>query len=205
MSHWLLALNIIGYGAHIHAIGDGAVHESLNAIEQARKTGSDKTYNLTHVEMVDEKDWRRFESLNVDADFQIGSDYIAKQDHDWAIPFIGKKRAHQMLPLRKLYDNGANITLSSDWNVHPLSPLASIANAIRLKKQGLPEVKVAINAYTINAAKALGLDSITGSIEVGKSADLVVLNSNILNVSVNKTAKTKVNVTMLQGEIVYRR
>jgi predicted amidohydrolase YtcJ len=83
------------------------------------------------------------------------------------------------MPLRQLYDSGANITLSSDWNVNPLSPLAGIANAIKLKDNGLPNLEAAIDAYTINASKALGLTHITGSIEVGKSADIVVLDRNI--------------------------
>lgn len=203
MVFWLTALNKIGYGAHIHAIGDGAVNETLNAIEHARQSGSTRAYTMTHIEMVAPKDINRFRSLGVDADYQIGADYVGYAEHDWARPFIGKKRAHQLMPLRKLYDSGANVTLSSDWNVNPLSPLASIANAIRLKQDGLPSLEVAIDAYTLNAAKALGLSTITGSITVGKSADLVVLNQNILTAKPSDIIRTKVIYTMLRGKIVF--
>lgn len=205
MESWLTSLNKIGYGAHIHAIGDGAVRETLNAIESARKAGINRKYNMTHLEMVDKADVNRFKALNVDADYQIGSDYIGNGDHDWAIPFVGKKRSHNLMPLRQLYDSGANVTLSSDWNVNPLSPLAGIANAIKLKKHGLPSVEAAINAYTINAAKALGLTQVTGSIEVGKSADIVILDRNILGKKARDIAIAQVTHTILQGEVVYER
>lgn len=204
MQAWLISLDKIGYGAHVHAIGDSAVRETLNAIEVARKAGSKQIYNMTHIEMVDKADIHRFKALDVDADYQIGSEYIGNEDHDWAIPFIGKNRSHNLMPLRKLYDTGANITLSSDWNVNPLSPLASIANAIKLKDNGLPTVEAAIDAYTINAAKALGLTQVTGSIEVGKSADIVILDRNILGKKAGKIVNAQVKHTILQGEVVYR-
>jgi predicted amidohydrolase YtcJ len=204
MGSWLTSLDKIGYGAHVHAIGDGAVRETLNAIEVARKAGSKQIYNMTHIEMVDKADINRFKTLEVDADYQIGSEYIGNSEHDWAIPFIGEKRSHNLMPLRQLYDSGANITLSSDWNVNPLSPLAGIANAIKLKDNGLPNLEAAIDAYTINASKALGLTHITGSIEVGKSADIVVLDRNILDKKASEITNAKVTHTILKGEVVYR-
>lgn len=203
MVSWLKALDRIGYGAHIHAIGDGGVRESLDSIESVRKAGSKQHYNITHVEMVSAADISRFKSLNVDADFQVGADYLGKADHNWAIPLIGKDRAHNLVPLREIYDTGANVTLSSDWNVNPISPLAGIANAVKLREKGLPDVRAAIDAYTINAAKALGLESVAGSIEVGKSADLVILDRNIIGQTPDIIKSAKVIQTVLQGETVY--
>lgn len=203
MVSWLKALDRIGYGAHIHAIGDGGVRESLDSIESVRKAGSKQHYNITHVEMVSAADISRFKSLNVDADFQVGADYLGKADHNWATPLIGKDRAHNLIPLREIYDTGANVTLSSDWNVNPISPLAGIANAVKLREKGLPDVRAAIDAYTINAAKALGLESVAGSIEVGKSADLVILDRNIIGQTPDIIKSAKVIQTVLQGETVY--
>lgn len=203
MQTWLTSLDKIGYGAHIHAIGDGAVRETLNAVEHARKAGSKRIYNMTHVEMVDKADVPRFKALKVDADFQIGSDFVGRNDHGWAIPFVGKARSYRLMPLRELYNSGANITLSSDWNVNPLSPLAGISNAIKLKKHGLPTIEAAIDAYTINAAKALGLEKVTGTLEVGKSADIVILDRVILGKRSQQIASATVTHTILQGEIVY--
>ncbi|MCG7499443.1 amidohydrolase [Vibrio sp. Of7-15] len=203
MADWLISLDKLGYGAHIHAIGDGGVQDSLNAIENARKSGSKQKYNMTHLEMISASDLPRFKSLDVDADFQLGSDYIAEADHSWAEPLIGKKRAHALMPIRKVYDTGANVTLSSDWNVNSINPLAGIANAVKLRSKGLPNVNAAVNAYTINAARALGLEDVTGSLEVGKSADLVVLDRNIMQGSVNDIRRATVLMTMLQGELVF--
>ena len=205
MSNWLTTLATLGYGAHIHAIGDGGVRDALNAIEFARKSGSPHHYSMTHLEMINPSDYSRFTSLSVDADFQIGSDYIVKNDHRWAYELIGEKRSHKLIPLGAIYKTGANITLSSDWNVNPLSPLAAIANAVALKDKGLPNVQTAIDAYTVNAARALGLASVTGSLEVGKSADIVVLNHTIVGETPKSIRKSSVIWTLFQGETVFKK
>ncbi|TQV87416.1 amidohydrolase [Aliikangiella coralliicola] len=202
LSAWLKQLNKIGYGAHIHAVGDAGINEALNAIEQSRKQGSQQKYALTHLEMVNDKDIARFKSLNVDADFQAGAEFFG--DHSWVYNLIGKKRASKLLPMRKIFDTGANVTFSSDWTVNPLNPLVAIANSTRLKHtSGLPNIHDAIKAATINGAKALGIDKITGSIEVGKSADLVVLSDDITQLSPQQILETEIVITILQGEVVY--
>ena len=203
MKTWLDALGKIGYSAHIHAIGDGAVQESLNAIEMMRSQGSTMPYTLTHVELVDDKDVPRFETLNVTADFQVGSDYVAYNDHQWAESFLGNKRARALMNLKKIYDTGANVTLSSDWNVHDINPLVGIANSVIMGENGLPDVPAAIDAYTINAAYSLGIHSITGSIEVGKEADFAILENDITKMRIDKIADTKILMTMLQGDVVF--
>ncbi|EIZ1361992.1 amidohydrolase [Vibrio vulnificus] len=203
MPQWLSALSAIGYGAHIHAIGDGAVRESLNAIEQIRQQNSTRAYTLTHVELVDQKDIPRFKKLNVTADFQVGSDYVAYHDHQWAEAFLGLKRTKALMNLNALFTSGANVTLSSDWNVHDINPLVGIANSLTMGNTGLPNINHAIEAYTINAAKSLGLDDITGSIRVGKYADLVILSDNITQLPIDEIKRSEILMTFLQGELVY--
>jgi len=203
MKTWLSALDKIGYSAHVHAIGDGAIRESLNAIEHARSQGSKKPYTLTHVELVNTKDVARFAQLDVTADFQVGSDYVAQHDHQWAEAFLGKERTHSLMNLRAIFDTGANVTLSSDWNVHDINPLVGIANSLKMGKTGLPDVYSAIDAYTINAADSLGISDITGSITVGKSADFAILERDITRLSASAIAKTEILMTVLQGDIVF--
>ncbi|NOI74734.1 amidohydrolase [Vibrio coralliilyticus] len=203
MEEWLKALDKIGYGAHIHAIGDGAIRESLNAIEAVRQQGGAKDYTLTHVELVNSKDVERFAKLNVTADFQVGSDYVAYHDHQWAEAFLGAKRTRALMNLKAIFDTGANVSLSSDWNVHDINPLVGIANSLIMGKTGLPSVEDAIDAYTINAAVSLGLDDITGSIEVGKAADFAILSRDITQLSAEKIKKTDIWMTILNGQIVY--
>ena len=203
MKTWLNALDSIGYSAHIHAIGDGAVRESLNAIEHIRNKGSNKPYSLTHVELVDSKDIPRFAKLDVTADFQVGSDYIAQKDHQWANAFLGAKRTHSLMNPRAIFETGANLTLSSDWNVNSLNPLVGIANSLKMTTTGLPDVDSAIRAYTINAASSLGLSDITGSISIGKSADFAILEHDISRLSAGNIAETDILMTILRGEIVF--
>ncbi|OED63405.1 urease [Vibrio splendidus ZS-139] len=203
MKEWLTALDKIGFSAHIHAIGDGAVRESLDAIESIRKQGSQKPYTLTHVELINDKDVPRFKQLNVSADFQVGSDYVAKHQHQWAEAFLGARRAKAMMNLDAILKTDANITLSSDWNVHDINPLVGIANSLIMGKTGLTDIYTAIDAYTLNAAKSLGIEDITGSIEVGKSADFAILERDITTLSARQIAKTQILMTVLRGEIVY--
>lgn len=202
MQQWLLSLDKIGYGAHIHTIGDSAVNDALNAITFTQKHDSDREYTLTHVELVDSKDLPRFKQLGVTADFQVGSSYIAANDHQWAKPFLGKKRAHRLVSVKSLYQTGANISLSSDWNVNPVNPLLGIANSL-IMKQGLPNIDAAIQAYTLNPAKSLGLDHDIGSIEVGKKADFVVLDRDIRQLKPWQIKKANVLMTILEGKIVF--
>lgn len=118
--------------------------------------------------------------------------------------FLGAVRAHRLMNLRVIFDTGANLTLSSDWNVHDINPLVGIANSIMMEDTGLPSVDAAIDAYTINAAKSLGIDGFTGSIAVGKSADLVVVEEDIRQLSPEAIAESAVTLTMTQGEIVFQ-
>ncbi|MEZ9337952.1 amidohydrolase [Vibrio splendidus] len=205
MKEWLTALDKIGFSAHIHAIGDGAVRESLDAIESVRKQGSQKPYTLTHVELINDEDVPRFKQLNVSADFQVGSDYVAKHQHQWAEAFLGARRAKAMMNLDAILKTDANITLSSDWNVHDINPLVGIANSLIMGKTGLTDIYTAIDAYTINAASSLGIEDITGSIEVGKSADFAILDRDITTVSARQVAKTQVLMTVLRGNVVYEK
>ena len=109
-----------------------------------------------------------------------------------------------MLPMREIYETGANVTFSSDWTVNPINPLVAVANSIRLRNdKGLPDSHAAVKAATLNGAKALGLETITGSIEVGKSADFVVLDKNILKGNAEQIESTRVMMTVLQGEVVF--
>ncbi|WP_137818748.1 amidohydrolase [Pseudomonas sp. 2FG] len=192
-------LSKAGFDMHIHAIGDQAVSDALDAIGA---TGGKGRHRITHVELVDNDDIPRFRELNVIADFQP-SPYFAPSFLKDNVPMIGQ-RAYQMLPLRELYESGARVTLSSDWDVNPLSPLGIMQNALSLGKRSLPNLEAAVQAYTLDAAYTLRQEDETGSLEVGKQADLVVLDQNIFELPVQQIGQAKVLWTLLGGEEVYR-
>ena len=189
----------VGFDLHIHAIGDQAVSDALDAVDATDGQGR---HRITHVELVDNDDIPRFKQLNVIADFQP-SPYFTPSFLKDNVPAIGG-RAYKMLPMRELYDAGARVTLSSDWDVNPLSPLGIMQNALSLGERSLPSLEAAVKAYTLDAAYTLRQEQDTGSLEVGKQADLVVLDKNIFDLPVSQIAKARVLWTLLGGEEVYR-
>ena len=205
LTKYISQLSAVGFDAHIHAIGDRGVRESLNAIEAAQKvTGKVGRHRLTHVEMVNDKDKSRFNQLNVTADFQLAGEFTHPENFHEMEPLIGDRAYHQ-LPVRDIYNTGANVTLSSDWDVSSLSPFVGMQNALNRGEKSLPNLKAIIEAYTINGAYVMGQENITGSLEVGKAADFVVLDQNIFDVNVDQIAQTKVLLTVLEGEIVFQK
>jgi predicted amidohydrolase YtcJ len=198
---YIKALEAVGFDFHIHAIGDRAVHESLNAIEQGNGLSR---HRITHLEIVNPADYKRFKQLNVTADMQVAGDFTQPSVWSENKALIGN-RADNLIPLKSLYDAGARITLSSDWDVSTLNPFLGMQNALTRKPQNLPDLATVIKAYTINPAYALRQENTTGSIEVGKFADIIVLNQNIFNVATDKIKDTKVLKTYLNGNLVFSR
>ncbi|MFP6799683.1 MAG: amidohydrolase [Pseudomonas sp.] len=188
-----------GFDMHIHAIGDQAVRDALDAIDATSGQGR---HRITHVELVSKQDIARFKQLEVIADFQP-SPYFTPSFLKSNEPIIGQ-RAYAMLPMRELYDAGARVTLSSDWDVNALSPLGIMQNALSLGERGLPNLEAAIKAYTLDAAYTLRQEQETGSLEVGKQADLLVLEQNIFDLPVKQIGKVKVLWTLLGGKETWR-
>ena len=198
LARYARELAATGFDLHIHTIGDRAVSDALNAIEQAGRG----RHRLTHVELVDQADIPRFRKLGVIADFQP-SPYFTSSFLKDNQPLIGQ-RAQRMLPMRELYDSGARVTLSSDWDVNPLAPLGIMQNALGLGARGLPDLEAAIRAYTLDAAYTLRQERDTGSLEVGKQADLLVLDRDIFKLPPSQIGQAKVLWTLLGGEEMYR-
>lgn len=135
--------------------------------------------------------------------FKVGSEYIVQHEHQWAEPFLGQSRANAMMNPRAILDTGANLTLSSDWNVHDINPLVGISNSLRMGKTGFHSIEQAVDAYTINAAHSLGISDVTGSLSVGKFADFVVLNKDITKIPVSEISSATILMTWLNGVMVY--
>ena len=95
------------------------------------------------------------------------------------------------------------VTLSSDWDVSSLSPFVGMQNALQRGEQSLPNIDAVIRAYTISAATLMRQEDKTGSIEVGKLGDLIVLDRDIITASVSSISKTNVLLTLLEGETVF--
>jgi predicted amidohydrolase YtcJ len=209
-------LDAEGFQVHFHAIGDGAVRQSLDSIEAARRANGDlgHRHHIAHLELVDPADIPRFRELGVIANFQplwaFADEYITKL----TIPFLGPERASRLYPIGSLYRSGAVVAFGSDWSVSSPNPLEEIQVAVtRMGPSGetimpfvpaerinLPE---ALAAFTINAAYTNRLETQTGSIEVGKFANLVVLDQNLFAIRPTDISKTHVLVTLFEGRTVH--
>ncbi len=207
LTKYIRELEPVGFDFHIHAIGDRGVREALNAIENGQQGNGQQRqgrHRLTHLEVVNPADYPRFKQLNVTTDMQVAGDF-AQPSHWQENKFLIGERAEPLIPLKDLFEANARITLSSDWDVSDLNPFVGMQNALTRKPQNLSNLEDVIQAYTLNAAYTMRQEDKVGSLEVGKRADLIVLNQNLFEIPVSKISKTKVLMTFLEGELVYER
>lgn len=202
LASYLAVLEPAGFDFNIHAIGNRGITEALNAIEQSGSTNG--RHRLTHIEIMSPSDYPRFAQLNVIADAQVAGDFSNPAHWNENVDFIGSANSRNIIPLKSLSEANALITLSSDHDVSTLNPFVAIQNAVTRTPQEL-SLAEAVKAYTINAAYAMRQENLVGSIEVNKEADLIVLDQNIFDIAPTRIAQTKVDLTILSGEVIYRR
>ncbi|RKZ48613.1 MAG: amidohydrolase [Candidatus Parabeggiatoa sp. nov. 3] len=202
LTRYIAELEPVGFDFHIHAIGDRAVRESINAIEAAQSSSG--RHRLTHLEVVSPADYPRFKALNITADMQVAGTF-SNPEHWAENEFLIGDRGNNLIPLKGLHEAGARITLSSDWDVSTLNPFVGMQNALTRAPQNLPDLATVIHAYTMNPAYVMRQETKVGSIEVGKEADLIVLDKNLFEIPIQSISQTQVLMTFLQGEIVYEK
>lgn len=209
-------LDAEGFQVHFHSIGDAAVRQALDAVEQAITDNgrSGNRHHISHLQMIDPADIPRFRELDVVANFQplwaYADDYVT----ELTIPFIGEERARWMYPIQSVLDAGGMVAFGSDWSVSTANPFPQIETAVTRKSavdESIPvfipeeriDLQTAIAAFTINAAFVNKQERDTGSIEVGKLADLVVVDQNLFDIKPSEISETKALLTLLGGEAVH--
>lgn len=206
LTELITRLEKTGYDFHIHAIGDRGVTEAINSIEAARNTNGEigARHRITHVELVKPSDYPRFAPLNITADMQVAGEFTCPEHWNENDFLVGSDRTQNVVPLKSIYETGARVTLSSDWDVSDLNPFVGIEHAVTRVPQELPSVEEAVKAYTIHGAYVMRQEDKTGSIEVGKWADFIIVNQDIFSIPKNEIETTKVLSTHLGGTEVYR-
>ncbi len=210
-----------GIDMHFHSFGDRATRLSLDAIEAAIKANPqrDRRHTLAHLVYVDEQDFPRLGELGVLAQFSA----------QWAVPDLfwqqitqkrWGQRADNTYRVGSMLRNGAVLSLGTDWPAasyySTFRPLDAIEVAITRQELGKPQdapvlppqddrisLEEALHGNTMGAARQLGLEGKVGSIEVGKLADLVVLDKNLFEVPPHEIHKTKVLMTTMNGNVTY--
>ncbi|HTF18634.1 MAG TPA: amidohydrolase family protein [Chryseolinea sp.] len=199
---------------HVHAIGDRAVTETLDAIAAARMAhkNSDVPHSITHLQCVQPSDLTRFKDLNVLASMQLLWATADNYTDGLVKPYIQENAYTYMYPAHSIMAHGGMICGASDWPVSSANPFEAIYVAETRKGENgvlnpseIMSRKDMLQAYTLHAARAILREKEIGSLDVGKQADLIVLDRDVLNGSSDSIRNTKVLWTMVNGKIVYQR
>ena len=218
---YVTELDRLGFQVHFHALAERAVRESLDAVEAALIANgpSDNRHHLAHLQVVHPDDIPRFRALRAVANAQPLWAAHESQMDELTIPFLGEPRWRWQYPFASLVRAGASLAMGSDWSVSSPDPLEEIHVAVNRTMSStypyqvdrrevfLPDERLdlptALAAFTIGSAHVNHLDSDTGSIEVGKSADLAVIDRNLFEHPVDEIAEATVEQTFVEGERVY--
>jgi predicted amidohydrolase YtcJ len=209
-------LDAAGFMIHMHVMGDRAVRAGLDSIEQALAANGekDRRHQLAHVGMADPANLPRFGRLGVTANLSPG--WFQASDPAMAATeaVLDPQRRGWMYPAKSIASGGGRIVLSSDWPATSMNPLDNIQIAVTRqpldgsKPAKQPQERIdlatALAAYTREAAWVAREDAVDGSLEVGKAADLIVLDRNLFKTPVGSLRKARVLLTLLDGEPVYK-
>ncbi len=209
-----------GFVANVHAIGTKGTALMLDTYERlANDLGRDLSgYRVIHAQVIRPEDFPRFQALNVIAEV---NPYHLSDDMRWMEERIGHNRSKGAYAFKSLLDNGAGLVFGSDWPgtnaaeyfTHPKYLLHAAVN--RTTVEGTPEggwfpeqkisMAEALRAYTINAANATFDGDVKGSLKTGKRADLVILDRNPLEIAPQDILRLKVDLTMVDGKVVFEK
>ncbi len=204
-----------GFQVNTHAIGDRGVREVLDLYERAWASmdveGQALRWRIEHSQHIDPIDVPRFGELGVVASVQA---IHGTSDGPWIPTRLGDERAKSTSqPWRDLFNTGALVTNGTDVPVEPIDPIASYyASVSRMMVNGerfYPEHAMtreeALQTYTLNNAIAAFEEDIKGTLTPGKYADIVVLDQDLLTVEEDKIPDTNVDITIVGGQVKYRR
>ena len=228
-----IAANKADFQIHVHSIGDGSTKRVLDALEDTRAQLPEKNYRnaITHLQLVAPGDIDRFKDLNIIASIQPYWHFKDPFNWEQMERKVLGERAEQEYPVQSFLEKGVVVTSSSDHSVTLLpDPLLAIQMGVTrnmshscarsgnlapvesaddekwlLNKKERASVRDMIKSFTSRSAYMLFMDHEAGSIEVGKSADLVVIDGNILETPSMKIEELKVTATIFEGQVVYKR
>lgn len=195
LKEYVTALDAESFQVHVHAIGDRAVREALDAFAaaRARNPSVGGRHHLAHLQVVHPDDLDRFGPLGLTANFQPLWAQSEPQMVDLTLPFLGPERAAQQYPIASLARRSVPIAFGSDWPVSTPDPFQQLHVAVtRTPPPGehgvevppfLPDERIgleeAVKIFTTGSARVNGLEGVAGSITPGKAADLVLLDREL--------------------------
>ena len=200
-----------GWQVQVHAIGDGAIRQALDAFAA---TAPDRRHRIEHIEAPSAADIPRFAELGVIASMQPQHAEPNRNLLERWLPNLGAERAGYAWPWRSILHSGARIAFGTDWPVVPLDPMASLQVAVtRQTRAGepsggwLPDQRLklaeALAAWTFGGAFAENSEDRKGTLADGMLADVAVLDRDVLKTPVSELHTLKVTATIVGGRVVY--
>lgn len=214
-----IELEKAGWQIHVHAIGDRATREALDNFQAARDANGarDLRHTITHLQAIDAADIARFPRLGVIASMSLQWARRDAYSVNNTAGYIDEALYQRLYPAAELWRAGAIVAGGSDYPIDPLLPMVQIETAVDHTGEAIPgvfpgalspkervdDLLAVIKMHTINSAYQMHMERDTGSIEVGKYADLVVLSQNLFEVPTERISDTGVVQTILGGKVVY--
>jgi predicted amidohydrolase YtcJ len=202
------AVDALGFQIHIHAIGDAAARQALDAIEHVVATNGprDRRPVIAHAQLVDDVDIARFAALGVIPNMQPLWAQLDPLMVELTIPRLGADRGALQYRIRSLDDSGAPLAFGSDWPVSSGTPLKGIAVAVSRggwTPHEIMSVERAMSAYTAGVARQAFAERQWGTITPGSDADLVWLDRDPRSIPAADLGAVRVVGTYLRGDRVY--
>lgn len=213
----LTALDRHGFQVHMHAIGDRAVRNALDAVGAALASNgvTDNRHHIAHVQIVHPDDVARFAEVGAIANCQPLWAQSDSQMDELTVPFLGTERVQMQYPFGALLRSGARLAGGSDWSVTTANPLEEIDVMVNRRNPGQPDAPAFLPHERVPLADALAAftsgtahvnhDDDSGVLAAGMRADLAVLDRNIFDASEGTIADASVDLTVASGAVVYRR
>ena len=232
VKEYVRQMTYAGFHIHIHALSDRGVRVAIDAFSEVKQEADAKnlTQSITHVQLAHPDDVKRIGDLGIYVAFTYVWIFPDIEYDTMVIPFIDKVDGiadlynlkhyymQNVYPVKSVMDAGGILTWGSDAPVDTRDPVPfpSMQAAVTRETDGVVmnaaqriNIHDILAAYTINGARLMGHDNKLGSIEVGKTADLIVLNQNVVELAeqgrADKIGKTQVDMTIFDGSIVFER
>ncbi|WP_322616826.1 amidohydrolase [Pseudomonas sp. BIC9C] len=212
-----------GFDPHLHATGERAVRDALDSVAYVRKAlpGQDFRPAIAHAESVDPADYSRFKALDVTATMSFQWAQQAPSTVDGTSDHLGAERFERMEPSGSIAHAGGRVAFGSDWPVDPLDEFLALKVGVtrsgdptnphsygpkyagRLNADPALSRAEVLRSITLSSAEQLKLDAVLGSVEVGKFADLIVLDKNFMQVPEEELGRNDVLLTLVGGKVVW--
>ena len=208
----LCVFDDLDFQVHLHAIGDAAVHQALDAIEAMQRVNPrrDRRPVIAHAQLIHPDDFARFARLGVIANYQPLWTYLDPMNKELILPRLGQERNNRQYPLRTMLDTGVMISYGSDWPVTSHVPLQALAVPVhRQSPDGYPKegwskqeaitIEESMTSYTRNVAFQNFKEERLGRLEVGMRADFVVLDQNPCDIPALEVRNLKILALYRKG------